>query len=141
MHRKEFHERLLDLREKNDLMQKEISKELGISQQEYSNYERGTREVPLHVLLKLSKLYGISTDYLLDMPPRLPGSTDLAKPFVDEISYTSLFAEMDALSEHRRRDLLKFLSYLLYQERISTEKDERKSTGTIEKRANKKADK
>ncbi len=40
--------RLRDLREDNDLKQKEIASVLGIDQRVYSNYETGKREIPVH---------------------------------------------------------------------------------------------
>ena len=59
--------RIRDLREDNDLTQKEIAKTLGCSQQVYSNYELGQRDVPTDILIKLSKLYNVSVDYILGL--------------------------------------------------------------------------
>lgn len=56
-----------DLREDNDLTQKEVSKYLNCSQQVYSNYELGQRDIPTEILIKLSKFYGVTTDYLLGL--------------------------------------------------------------------------
>ena len=39
----------------------------------YSKYERNEREMPLRLMIKLSELYNVSTDYLLglsDIPTR-----------------------------------------------------------------------
>ena len=43
----------------------EISKKLNCSQQVYSNYELGQRDIPTDILIKLSMLYGVSVDYIL----------------------------------------------------------------------------
>ncbi len=56
--------RIKDLREDNDLTQKEIAKVLMCDQSLYSKYERGEREIPLSLLIKLADYYGISLDYL-----------------------------------------------------------------------------
>lgn len=56
--------RIKDLREDNDLTQKEISKMLMCDQSLYSKYERGEREIPLHLLIKLADFYKTSLDYL-----------------------------------------------------------------------------
>ena len=40
-----YYPRLKDLREDNDLMQKEVAAILGIDQRVYSNYEIGKREI------------------------------------------------------------------------------------------------
>ena len=62
-----YNPRLKDLREDNDLKQKEIAAFLGIDQRVYSNYETGKREIPVHLLLKLAEYYHTSTDYILGL--------------------------------------------------------------------------
>lgn len=69
-----YYPRLKDLREDNDLVQKEVAAHLGIDQRTYSNYETGKREIPTHLLIKLAKLYKTSTDYIL-------GLTNKSKPY------------------------------------------------------------
>jgi transcriptional regulator with XRE-family HTH domain len=54
-----------DLREDQDLNQKELAKILNLSQRSYSHYENGTRKIPLDILVALADFYGCSTDYLL----------------------------------------------------------------------------
>jgi len=62
-----YYRRIKDLREDNDMKQKEVAAVLGIDQRVYSNYETGKREIPTHLLIKLAKLYDVSTDYLLGL--------------------------------------------------------------------------
>ena len=59
--------RIRDLREDRDLTQRELAETLHCSQQVYSNYELGQRDIPTDVLIKLSKFYGVSTDYILGL--------------------------------------------------------------------------
>lgn len=59
-----FYQRIRDLREDNDLLQKEIAAVLGISVQQYSLYERGDREIPFHHAITLAKYYNVSLDYI-----------------------------------------------------------------------------
>lgn len=58
-------ERIRNLREDRDLTQKQLAKELNCSQQVYSNYELGQRDIPTDILIKISKFYNISVDYIL----------------------------------------------------------------------------
>ena len=58
-------ERIRNLREDHDLTQKQLAKELNCSQQVYSNYELGQRDIPTDILIKLSKFYNVSSDYIL----------------------------------------------------------------------------
>ena len=57
--------RIRDLREDHDLNQTQIAKMLGMSQTGYSKYETGENDIPTAVLIKLSRFYGTSVDYLL----------------------------------------------------------------------------
>lgn len=57
--------RIRDLREDNDLTQKEMAKMLNCSQQVYSNYELGQRDIPTDILIRLSKIHNVSVDYIL----------------------------------------------------------------------------
>lgn len=57
--------RIRDLREDNDKTQKEIADLLGTSQTMYARYERGANELPIHHLIKLCEIYGVSADYIL----------------------------------------------------------------------------
>ena len=59
--------RIKDLREDHDLLQKDIANLLGISQQYYSEYEKGNRTIPIQHLITLSKFYGTSIDYLVGL--------------------------------------------------------------------------
>ena len=57
--------RIRDLREDNDLKQKQIADYLMCDQSLYSKYERGERSLPLEYADKLADYYGVSVDYLL----------------------------------------------------------------------------
>lgn len=59
--------RLKDLREDHDLSQQQVADYLGMKQPQYSRYERGLRDVPTDILIKLSKLYKTSIDYILGL--------------------------------------------------------------------------
>lgn len=68
------YQRIRDLREDHDLKQREIAEYLNCSQRVYSNYELGQRDIPTEVLIRLSRFYNVSTDYLLGLtsnPKRL----------------------------------------------------------------------
>lgn len=62
-----MYSRIRSLREDSDRTQAEIAKMLNCSQQVYSNYELGQRDIPTDILIKLSLFYNVSTDYLLNL--------------------------------------------------------------------------
>lgn len=57
-------QRLKDIREDNDLLQSDIAKILQTTQQTYSLWERGEREIPVRHLITLADFYNVSLDYL-----------------------------------------------------------------------------
>lgn len=59
--------RLKDLREDHDFTQTELASMLGISQRGYSHYEKGDNDIPTEILIRLSQIYGTSTDYILGL--------------------------------------------------------------------------
>lgn len=69
-----MYERIRELREDNDLLQKDLAKYLHCSQVAYSRYELGLRDIPTEVLILLAKYYETSVDYLL-------GLTEEQKPY------------------------------------------------------------
>ncbi len=73
--------RLKDVREDHDLIQKEVADILNISQTGYSKYEVETNDIPTEVLKKLAKYYNTSIDYLLYL-------TDERKPYPKSIMDT-----------------------------------------------------
>ena len=59
--------RIRDLREDADMKQREVAKALNCSQQVYSNYELGQRDIPTAILIKLSRYYNVSVDFILGL--------------------------------------------------------------------------
>ena len=59
--------RLKDLREDNDLSQKDIAKILNIPTRTYSSYENNERGLPIDILIQLTKIYNTSSDYILGL--------------------------------------------------------------------------
>lgn len=66
--------RLKDLREDNDLLQKDIAKKLNIAVRTYSGYETGNRNIPNEILIKVADIYNTSIDYILER-------TNIKKPY------------------------------------------------------------
>ena len=67
-----YYQRLRDLREDGDriIKQQEIADLLRTTQQTYSLWERGDREIPFHHVITLAKYYGVSIDYIAGLTNR-----------------------------------------------------------------------
>lgn len=59
--------RIKSLREKRGLIQDILAAELGITQQTLSKYENDVTVIKVDILMKLSKYFNVTTDYLLGM--------------------------------------------------------------------------
>ncbi|WP_174278174.1 helix-turn-helix domain-containing protein [Desulfosporosinus meridiei] len=66
--------KIRDVREDHDLTQQQVAQYLMCDQSLYSKYERGERDVPLNIMIKLAKYYKTSIDYLV-------GLTENKKPY------------------------------------------------------------
>lgn len=67
-------ERIEIMRKDKGITQTEIAKMLGISQRNYSHYERGETNIPLDILRNIAIIHNTSIDYLLNL-------TDETKPY------------------------------------------------------------
>ena len=57
--------RIRDLREDNDLKQKNLAEYLAIDQSTYSDYENGRINIPIESIIKLADFYKVSIDYIV----------------------------------------------------------------------------
>lgn len=67
-----FYPKLKDLREDTDKTQAEIAPILDTTREQYSRWERGAQEIPLHHVITLAKYYNVSLDYILGLPEGMP---------------------------------------------------------------------
>ena len=69
-----MYNRIRELRQDNDLTQKQVGEILNMSQTGYNQYETGKNDIPTKILIKLAEYYNTSIDYLL-------GITDERNPY------------------------------------------------------------
>lgn len=89
----DFSNRLRDLRKAKGLTQSQVAEIINGSKAMVSSYELGTRYPPYDVLVKLARLYGVSTDYLLgvknhyalDAQGLTPEQFSLIRSLIDEL--------------------------------------------------------
>ncbi len=102
---------LLNLRENHNLKQKEVANILGISQQTYSNYELGKRELPLHHMIPLAEFYNISLDELFELNIH-SNQANASEEFADGVTMKRLIYDLTFLTPSQRSELLAYLAYL-----------------------------
>ena len=69
-----MYKRILDLREEKNYTQKQVADMIKCSQSNYSKFENGKQDVPTQTLIMLTKIYNVSSDYIL-------GLTDEKQPY------------------------------------------------------------
>lgn len=69
--------RLIELREERGLTQQELAEKLNITRQSLSLYERAERTINIDLLLEISKVFDVSTDYLLGVSDCKTTDTDI----------------------------------------------------------------
>ena len=66
-----YYPRLRELRVSAGMNQTEIADILEMQQNQYSRYERGERELPMHLFVKLAEVYKVSLDYMVGRTDQL----------------------------------------------------------------------
>lgn len=97
------------LRKEQNVSQKKVAADLGISQALLSHYEKGIRECGLEFVVKAAQYYHVSADYLLGLTPQRNGSVIAVKDLPTDGSQRQRKGESD-LQEYDRRLLTNSLN-------------------------------
>lgn len=62
-----MNERLKQLREEKGVTQKEVAKAIGVTTSAYANYEQGTREPSIQIIINLCRYFNITSDFLIGL--------------------------------------------------------------------------
>ena len=97
------------MREDRDMSQREVADVLGVSQQQYSQYETGAIELPLRHFAKLADLFDVSADFLLGRTTRAKEKSFKNVYVTRDCSCTRLIDEVLALSENGRKATVEYV--------------------------------
>lgn len=111
-----------NLRENHEYKQETIAKYLGVMQQTYSNYEKGHTSLPLDYLVKLTKFYNVSADFLLGLTTFQKPSSEMEKIYAQGKTLGEIASALVTLSADKRKMLLDFLGYLLAKQKEDQQK-------------------
>lgn len=106
-------DRLKDLREYKNYKQAYVAEYLNISQQVYSRYESGKHELPVRYLEPLSKLYNVSTDYLLGLSVTKDDITTLSELKYENRTLKELLNDISSLESENIVLLNAFIDFLI----------------------------
>ncbi|KAB2429207.1 helix-turn-helix domain-containing protein [Bacillus sp. CH126_4D] len=107
-----FGQRLRELRNKKNISATALGKTLGIAQTTISNWENSGYEPSYEMLVKISRYFGVSVDYLVG------NDNDVNKNEISRLA-KELYEDLDDLPEDERNDiekgLLEYLEFLGYK--------------------------
>lgn len=83
---------LRELRKSKKLSQKEVAGELNIPATTYNTYESGRTEPPIEILVRLSHLYGVPVDFIVQRDRTFRTADDLTREIA---KYSEQIAELD----------------------------------------------
>lgn len=100
---------LKQLRKAKNLKQADIARDINISRQTYSNYERNKRQADYETLLKLAEYFDTTVEYLIS--DKLTDPRRLPLIFKDE---DELYTLLNGLSKDEVKNLKLYVRYLYY---------------------------
>ena len=110
--------KLRECRDQSGLSQKQVAFEVGVKPPTVSQWESGIKSPSRENILKLAKLYQVSVEYLLDE------KDDKKEPASDGSGLTPegirIAEKIDRLSADSRRELEKYVDFLVSQARRDT---------------------
>lgn len=89
-------ERIKEIREKNGLTQAMLAKKLGISRSAVNSWEIGISAPSVQYLIELSKLFKVSTDYLLEL--NTSETVDIS--FLDDEEKRMIYSMLDYFKKY-----------------------------------------
>lgn len=102
--------RLFELRSEKKLSQRNVASQLNITQATYHNWETGIMQPSLEQLIALSKLFGVSVDYMIGNSDDF-GIIKTQQSLLPE--QENLLNKFELLKPENKHALLSYLNYLL----------------------------
>lgn len=112
--------RLKDLRKQLKMTQAQLGKELSVTSQAYSNYENGKRELNFDQIYKLSKIFGVTPDYLMgftdlpfeNLPPVFTTEDNEKGKLINPESHTFSVVIVGQISFEAKTEIENFVDYI-----------------------------
>jgi len=101
--------RLLELRNEKNMSQREMAKNLGVSQGTYCNWENNRTEPSIEQLIEIARFFSVSVDYLVGNSDEI-GIINVKKPLSKE--ELQVLSTLNALSDQSKTLLLNFINSL-----------------------------
>ena len=108
-----FGQRLHILRTRHGLRQTDLAEKIGVCSTHICRYERGLSQPSVHTLKRLSELFGVSNDYLLNGEQK-----ETFEKEVSDEELAILFSKAQQLSAESRHTVKNLLTAFINQEKL-----------------------
>lgn len=114
--------RLKEVRKAAGLTQKEVATYVGVNQNTYSYWENGKTRIDSDSIAKLSKLFNVSVDYILDGSPQRATIENAINPVRPTLrsDHEKLLGVYDSLDEQSKTQLMS-VAYLLMSQSLKAQ--------------------
>lgn len=114
-----FSEKLIYLRKRNGLSQKDLADKLGISRSTIGMYETGEREPSFEMLNAIAEIFDVSEDSLLRKPFTVRSVLSQPRSYPHEEDILALCEEFESLTMEEKETALNYIRNQSEQEKIS----------------------
>jgi len=106
-------ENIKKVRKEKGMLQKQVAVEIGLDQSNYNKIENGQRQPSIEVLYKLAKLFGMTTDQLINLEEGMPNEVVIEdEPLVQQIKL------IHQLDDEDRNMVFKMIDTLLTKKKF-----------------------
>ena len=106
-------DRIREYRKINKLTQKQLSSQLGLTPKMVSFYECNERIPPIDIIIKLSEIFSVSTDYLLGLEDEIKNTDFMpCPPFAERLTFLLNYFKRSASSVYKNENISKARFYV-----------------------------
>lgn len=106
-------ENIKKVRKEKGLLQKQVAAEVGLDQSNYKKIENGQRQPSIEVLYKLSKLFGMTTNQLINFEDGIPNEV-----VIEDEPLTQQLKLINQLEEDDRNVIFKMIDTMLTKKKF-----------------------
>ncbi len=112
-----FSKRLIELRNKNNIMAKDIASDIGVSKQAFSQYEKQQSTPSADILIAIAEYFNISLDYLTGRTDNSDIS-DYNNDTIMTLEESELLEDFRLLNKHEQNIIIGRISEMIYNKNV-----------------------
>jgi len=106
-------ENIKKIRKERGMLQKQVAAEVGLDQSNYNKIENGQRQPSIEALYKLAKLFGMTTDQLINLEEGIPNEV-----VIEDEPLTQQLKLINQLEDDDRSVIFKMIDTMLTKKKF-----------------------